>query len=417
MFFRKITLEQLLEKEVRGCFDFFWKEANNNPSSYGYGLILDRAPGKKGFASIATVGFGLAALVIGAERSYKPYVQIQERVLGTLNTLINNAEQVNGFFYHFLDMNTAARFSKCEVSIIDTAIAVCGALTAGEYFGSEIKEKAQELYTSVNWPWYTDMERQLFYMGYTPEKGFFGEWNEYAEQFMMYFLGSASPSYPVDSGMFYTYKRTEGYYKNIGPIIHSTPGSLFVYQYSHVFFDLRGKTDRYGTDWWQNSVRATLANCQYSRDYSESFKTYGEDSWGITACDGPEGYSGAYGAPPRRISMNSPEGIHTGNDGTVAPCGAAGSIVFTPELSSSALLFMYEKYSRLWGKYGFKDSYNLDMRRPWFAADCIGIDKGISMLMIENYRSGLIWNIFMKNRYVRDGMEKCSIFDKTEILV
>jgi hypothetical protein len=417
MFFRNITLEMLLEKEVRGCFNFFWKEANNNPLSPGYGLIRDRAPGKKGFASIASVGFGLAALVIGAERSYKPYNQIRERVLGTLNTLLNNVEQVNGFFYHFLDMNTAKRFSKCEVSIIDTAIAVCGVLTAGEYFDGEIKEKAQEIYACVNWTWYTDIERQLFYMGYTPEKGFFGEWNEYAEQFMMYFLSSASPTYPADSEMFYTFKRTEGYYKDIGPIIHSTPGSLFVYQYSHAFFDLRGKMDRYRTDWWQNSIYATLANCQYCMDHSEKFKTFGKDSWGITACDGPGGYSGAYGAPPRRIAMISAQDIHDGNDGTVAPCGAAGSIVLTPELSSRTLLSMYEKHPQLWGKYGFKDSYNLSMNRPWFATDYIGIDKGISMLMIENYRSGLIWDVFMKNRYIREGMEKCNVYDKTEALV
>lgn len=415
MFRRKITADKLLEKEAKGCFEYFWNEAQTNNKLPGYGLIRDRCPSHPEFASIAAVGFGLAALAIGADRGYRSYKEIEQRISGTLNTLLNDAEQENGFFYHFLDMETAKRARKCEVSIIDTGIALCGALMAGEYFGGEIRQKAEDIYRRVNWRWYTDLGNNLFYMGNKPERGFWGYWNEYAEQFMLYFLGAASPTYPIDPEMFYAYPRTEGYYKDIGPIIHSTPGSLFVYQFSHAFFDLRNKRDRAGTDWWQNSVNATLANRQYCIDNSHIFKTYGENSWGLTACDGPKGYSGAFGAPPRKVEsvFKNP---HHGNDGTVPPCGAAGSIVFTPEYSIDALIYMYENHPKLWGKYGFKDAYNTCVSPSWYGEDYIGIDKGITILMIANYINGFVWDVFMRNEYAKRGMELCGVTEKATLL-
>jgi len=413
---RRISIGQLLEKEVKGCFEYFWNEADNSHRGAGYGLIHDRCPTHRGIASIAAVGFGLAALCIGAERGYRAYREIENRVSGTLDTLLNSAENCNGFFYHFLDMKTGKRAWNCEVSIIDTAIAICGAISAGEYFGGEIKEKAEAIYRRVDWKWYVDASCNQFYMGYKPEGGFWGHWDEYAEQLMLYFLGSASPTHPTDPGMFYAYPRTEGYYGEIGPVIHSTSGSLFVYQFSHAFFDLRNKQDSLGVDWWQNSVNATLANRQYCIDNSDIFRTYGENAWGLTACDGPGGYSGIYGAPPRKTEKLFGN-IHYGNDGTVPPCGPAGSMVFDPEHAQEVLIYMYENHPRLWGKYGFKDALNTSVSPVWYARDYVGIDKGISMLMIENYLSGFIWNVFMKNSFVRKGMELCQVTEKSGLLM
>lgn len=396
--------EKILDLESKGCFDFFWKEANSDPDSLGFGLIRDRAPGNPNMASIASVGYGLAALVIGAERKWVSYEESHERALGTMKTFLYNAEHVNGFFYHFLYMDSAKRYSGCEVSVIDTAILICGVLTAGEYFGGEVYELAEKIYLRVDWDWYVDHDRNLYYMGHHPENGHFGEWDFYAEQFMMYFLGAASTTHPINPELFYIFKRHVNSYGDYPEFTHTRSGSLFTYQFSHAWYDLRNTLDRNGYDWWRNSVLATKTNRQFCIDNSDKFKTLGANSWGLTASDGPKGYTGAYGAPP---SEDNNAGHYT--DGTVPPCGAAGSIVFTPEEVIESFNYLYENFPKLWGEYGFKDAYNLDVTPEYYSPDVIGIDKGITLLMIENYRSGLIWNVFMRNKYARLGMEKCEI--------
>lgn len=396
--------EKILDLESKGCFDFFWNEANSDENSKGYGLIRDRAPGIPKMASIASVGYGLTALVIGVERKWVTYDEAYERALGTMKTFWSNVHHVNGFFFHFLDIHTAKRYKRCEVSVIDTAILICGILTAGEYFGGEVKELAEKIYLRVDWNWYVDHNRNLYFMGYTPEKGHFGEWDFFAEQFMMYFLGAASTTHPINPELFYIFERHHNAYKDYPEIIHTRTGSLFTYQFSHAWYDLRNTYDRYGFDWWENSVVATKMNRQFCMDNSNKFKTFGANSWGLTACDGPRGYTGCYGAPP---SEKSNTGHYT--DGTVPPCGAAGSIVFTPDFVIDTLNYLYGNVSELWGKYGFNDAYNLDITPSWYCKDVIGIDKGITLLMIENYRTGLVWDVFMKNKYAKLGMEKCEI--------
>ncbi len=414
---------ELLDMESRGCFDFFWLESNTDMDSKGYGLIRDRVyavskddtsgrskmsaainelnKDDNDVASIASVGFGLTALVIGVERGWITWEQGTERADRTLDTLIKHMEHFNGFFYHFIHMDTAKRAGNCEVSIIDTAIAICGAITAGEYFGGSIKQKADSLYWRVNWSWYRDNENNQFYMGYTPERGFSGWWDCYSEQLMAYILGAGSPAHPVPGDMFYSFTR-----HSRGDFIHSWFGSLFTHQFSHAWMDFRNKKDNLGTDWWTNSVKATLANRDFCISMSKQFKTFHENSWGLTPCEGPWGYQGKYGAAPSALLDNA----HY-TDGTVPPAGAAGSIVFTPDESIHALTYYYENHPELWGKYGFMDAYNLDLEHHWYADKVIGIDKGITLLMIENYRTGLIWDLFMKNTYVQQGMKKAGLQD------
>ena len=164
--------------------------------------------------------------------------------------------------------------------------------------------------------------------------------------------------------------------------------------------------DQNGIDWFENSIKATKANKMFCIDNEYKFKTFNENSWGVTACIGPKGYSGEYGARPcdNRKKLK--------NDGTIPPCGAIGSINFTPEDSIKAMEYYYNKFPSLWCKYGFKDAYNLDEKNKWYSAECIGIDKGISMVMIENYLSGLIWKNFMKNKYVKKGVMLLQIKEK-----
>lgn len=399
--------EKIIELEARGCFDFFWNEANIN-SELGYGLIRDRVPSSKSMASIASVGFGLAALVIGVERKWISYAEGHERVEGTLSTLLYNVEHVNGFFYHFVDMETGKRYGNSEISNIDTAIVLCGAITCGEYFEGEIKGMVEKLYARVKWEWFRDKHTNMFYMGYSPERGFEGWWDFYAEQLMMYFLGAGSPTYPVNPEMFYDFMRHEASYGEHN-FINSWFGSIFTYQFSHAFFDFRDTEDKQGVNWWENSKEATLGNRQFCIDNSKKFKTFGENSWGLTACDGPYGYSGKYGAAPSGSIPMGRFNMEHANDGTVTPCGAAGSIVFTPRESLKALNYYYNNFPKLWGKYGFKDAYNLDVAPAWYGEDYLGIDKGISLLMLENFGTGLIWKYFMKNKYVKLGLKRCGV--------
>lgn len=389
---------EILKKELKGDFKFFITEVNKNKNSRGYGLIRDKTELDPKIASIASVGYGFAALVIGTQRKWMKFKSAYDRANRTLDTFLNNMESTNGFFYHFINIENAKREWKSEVSIIDTGILICGAILAGEYFKGEVQEKAEELYKRINWKWYTDEKVNQFYMGYSDERGFWGHWDMYAEQLMLYILGVSSPTFPIDKSMYDSIKKEKADYGKIKDIIYTYCGTLFTYQYSHAWIDFRNTKDLNGVNWFENSKKATLANRQYCIDNSNEFKTFGENSWGLTACVGPDGYSGGYGAMPSIADLKS-------NDGTITPSGAAGSIVFTPELSIKALENYYNNFPKLWCKYGFKDAYNLEREKQWYAKECIGIDKGISMVMIENYLTGLIWKYFMQNKYIIEGMK------------
>lgn len=390
--------KRLIVKELEKSFDFFLNEVNTNQKSYGYGLIRDKTMTDDNIASIASVGYGLVALIIGIEHKWIDYDKAYERASKTLDTFINHVDGKNGFYYHFVNMQNGKREWNCEISIIDTAIFICGAITAGEYFEKEVKEKAEILYKKMNWEWFRDKENNYFYTGYTPEENFCGHWDRYAEQLILYVLGVSSPTFSVDKSMYDSFEKNKADYKDIKDIIYTYCGTLFTYQYSHAWIDFRNQKDRHGIDWFENSVKATKANRQYCIDHKERFKTYGENAWGLTACLSPKGYIGC-GANPCGVDLDIE------NDGTISPCGAIGSIVFTPEESIKAMEYYYNTFPELWGKYGLKDGYNLENNKKWFSNQYIGIDKGIEMVMIENYLNGTIWKYFMRNTYVQEGLK------------
>ena len=383
---------EFLDMVESQSFQYFVKCAN--PAN---GLVLDKAPNsqspdfKYAPASIAAVGFGLAALTVGADRGWIGKDAAEAQVKTTLKFFSEKMESVHGFFYHFVDMETGKRVWNCEISSIDTALFLAGALTAAQYFGDpEIKDLAKRLYDRADWKWMANGSPYLA-MGWTPEKPFLSSvWSDYNESSVMYILAMGSPTFPLTAGSWTAIKRQRGVYKG-HELISSPP--LFTHQFSHAFIDFRNKRDAFA-DYFENSVQATLANRQFCIDSAESFKTYGKNSWGLTASIGPDGYK-AYGAPPGPA-------LH---DGTVAPSAAAASIVFTPEYSISAMRYWYSKYrNELWGSYGFADSLNLD--RNFFASDAFGINQGSTVLMIENYRSGLIWKLFMSRPEVQKGMKE-----------
>lgn len=407
-----ITVESYVLEEERKSFDFFWEVANTDSDSAGYGMISDRyntKTGGMGSASIASVGFGLAGIPIAIENSWITYQEGYDRVLGTLET-IEGMQRTHGFFYHFVSMTSATRSGNSEVSIIDTALMISGAIVAGEYFGGEIKTKVDEIYQAIEWDWFYDPIRLMFYMGYQPESGFAGHWDMYSEQLLLYFLAAGSDDYPIGK-VAYDRMKSNSQLKSYGTgsnFYVSWPGTIFTYQYSHAFLDFRDAVDDNGVDWFENSIKATTAAQEYGVWLSNNYLTYNATAWGNTASDGPDGYR-AYGNLPAAGTIYI--------DGTLAPSGAIGSIVFTPDLVISTMSH-YASIPQLQSKYGFLDAYNmgltpnasLSVKRPnltipttgWFATDVIGIDKGITMLMIENYRSSLIWDLFMLNVNIQE---------------
>ncbi len=394
------TPEEVIAYEMRGAFDFFWEQANTEAGSPGFGLIRDRYPGSAGIASTASVGFGLTAYLIGIEKGWISRQQGYDRVSGTLDTLLG-MERTEGFYYHFVDMQTGKRAWKSEVSNIDTAILMLGVLSAGQYFGGDIETQAVQLYSAVNWPWFVDPARNMFYMAYRPEKGFEGHWDFYAEQLMLYVLAAGSDTHPTDHLPYYVFTRHEAAYGAGKPFIHSWFGSLFTHQFSHAWIDFRGYTDTKGVNWFDNSVAASLAQVQFAADNAAKYQTLGPQAWGLTASDGPDGYNGRYGAPPSGYDNKA----HFVDD-TVPPAGAIGSILFVPQQAQQAMLHYYAD-SKLRGRYGFYDAYNLS--RNWYATDVIGIDKGISLLMLANYENDCVYGIMMQNQTILQGLARLQI--------
>ncbi|MDI9511264.1 MAG: glucoamylase family protein [Bacillota bacterium] len=395
----------LMKKEMKKSFNFFYKEVQDDETSPAYGLIADVARGN--VASVASVGFGLAAMPIGVNEGWITLEDAEKRVSGTLDTLLN-IETINGFYYHFLDMDTGMRSGGSELSVIDTGIMVIGALIAGEYFKGEIETKAIAIYERVNWKWYTGLNpngsKPQFRMSYNPDTHLFsGYWDFYAEQLMLYVLGAGSPNvdFRTDKALYDGFRRARGAYDG-NNFIYSWFGSLFTYQYSHAFIDFGSYIDADGVDWFQNSVDASIASYDYCVDNKDRIATFSEGSWGLTACDTKLGYSGLLGTPPRGFSPSG-DPDYRKIEGTVAPAAALGSMPFTPKYSLQALR-NYDSNLDLQGIYGFYDSY--DLVNKWYSFTYIGIDKGITLLMLANALDGFIWNLSNKIDVITLGLER-----------
>ncbi len=390
--------EQFLDMVERAAVLYFWAEAC--PSN---GLVKDRAMAfyedDCPSASIAAVGFGLPCLCIAAERGWLSRNEVYRRILTTLDFFVRRAECVHGFYYHFLDMNSGRRRGRCEISSIDTALLAAGSLFAGEYFAdTEVERLARLLYTRIEWDWLLDGEENPV-MGWTPEHGFLkARWSSYCENLILLILGIGSPTHPLPPSCWRNFSRPLHTY---GPFTYIGPPVLFVHQYPHMFIDFRRVEDGI-MDYFENSRQATLANRQWVLDNRSLSRSYGRRCWGLTACDGPDGYR-AYGAPGGLA------------DGTIAPTAAGGAIVFTPELSIAALRWFYAHLGeKIWGRYGFVDAFNLD--RKWYSRFHLGIDQGALALMIENHRTGLVWKHFMNNEYVLRGLRCCGFKGRTHTI-
>ena len=312
--------------------------------------------------------------------------------MNTLRYLWKKLPNHRGFFYHWANIATGERLWDSEVSSIDTAILLCGVLACREYFQhSEISELAYEIFNRADWNWLSE-DTPLLPHGWRPETGFLQyRWDNYNEMMMMYLLGMGSTSHPLPADAWNAFKRTTFEYDGIRYIGSFAP--LFVHQYSQAWFDFRNKHDRY-TDYFRNSVVATDVHRRFCLDLAKQFPDYSDDLWGVTASDSSRGYA-IWGGPPSTGPI----------DGSVVPCAAAGSLPFLPDPAMRVLRTMKDRYgNNAWCRYGFVDAFN--PLTNWYDHDVIGIDTGISMVMIENARSGFVWETFMKNPEAQRGMER-----------
>jgi hypothetical protein len=373
----------------QGCL-YFYEQAS--PAT---GQVLDRARNNlngardpRRMASIAATGFGLTALCIADSRGYLPHEQVVERVRATLEWHLNKMPEVHGFFYHFTDVETGARWDRVELSSIDTSILLCGVLTARAYFSdAKIQSLAQQIYERVDWPWMLN-GGPGFSMGWKPESGFLsGRWSHYCELMMIYLLAIGSPTHPAPPESWNAFSRPRIQYAGFDFIGGNDP--IFTHQYSHAWFDFRHKRDAFA-DYFANSVSATRAHKTFCLSMP---KWYRDDLWGISASDSMRGYT-VWGGPPSRGMI----------DGTVVPSATAGSLAFLPAECLSVQRNLRARYGdKAWGHYGFVDAFNPSAR--WYNPDVLGIDLGIGVLMAENLRTGMVWQTFMRNPEVDRAMQ------------
>lgn len=413
-------------------FRFFWERSD--PVT---GLTPDRWP-TESFASIAATGFALTAYPIGVERGWVPREDAARRAAATLRFL-RDAPQTDaaagatgwhGLYYHFLDARTGERFRDVELSTVDTALLLAGALFCQTYFDGEdavedsVRAITETLVGRADWRW-ASPRAPLIGHGWDPENGFLPyDWGGFNEAMIVYLLALGSPEHAVPPEAWEAWCRTYRW-GTFGGQEYLGFAPLFGHQYTHVWIDFRGIRDAFGDahglDYFENSRRAAQAQYAYATENPSGFRGYGPRLWGLTACDGPVNGEFTVDGRPRRFVTYSARGAcftEVNDDGTVCPSAAAASLPFAPELVMPTLRAMHEDYGdALFGRYGFMDALNptfrldvpaqhgrVDPELGWFDTDWLGIDQGPIVAMIENHRSGLVWLTMRRNPHVVRGL-------------
>jgi hypothetical protein len=394
--------DAFLEDLSKRSFLFFWEQADAET-----GLVADRArangaPYNKdhpsvNIASSAATGFGLTALCIASARGWVDRKAVRDRVLTTLRFYAERSPHEHGWFYHFVDSKTGERRWQSEISTIDTALLLGGVLTARQYFRQdrEIVRLATLIYERVDFPWMLAGNSLLLSHGWRPESGFIKHtWNHYSEHAILQLLAIGSPTHPVNRGAWQAWQRLR---LTFGDYTYLTfpRAPLFIHQYSQAWVDFRNQEESWYpyTNYFENSVKATLAHREFCLSLSDKFPGYTENVWGITASDSAKGYR-AWGGPPPTPDI----------DGTVVPSAAGGSLMFTPAITLAALKTMHQRWGdRIYDHYGFVDAFNPN--NGWVNPDVIGIDVGITLISAENLRTGNVWRWFMLNKEIPRAMQ------------
>ena len=413
--------EALLDDLQRAAFGYFLQAVN--PAN---GLVADNSRAQSP-CSIAVVGFALSVYPVAVERGWMTRADAVTSTCATLRFFHNSdqsgspeATGYKGFYFHFLDMQTGARVWRSELSMIDTALLIAGALTAAMYFTAstpeetELRDLVDALYRRIDWRWAQE-GRPTISHGWKPESEFLNYcWDGYNEAIVMYVMALGSPTHPLDEGCYEGWTATYQW-ENLYGQDFLYAGPLFMHQFSHAWIDFRGIQDRFmrekRCDYFENSRRATEVQREYARRNPRSFAGYDENCWGFTACDGPSDADPDVTNERRQLFGYAARGVPYGpDDGTLAGWAALASLPFAPETVLRAARRMAQRYPEMRSGERYASSFNPTVAgadtRVWVSPGHFGLDQGIVIMMIENYRTQLIWRLMQGCSYVITGLRR-----------
>jgi hypothetical protein len=395
--------DQLLESVQRQTFRYFWDGAHR-ASGCAFDRLKTTSAPRHPIIAMGGTGFGVMAVIVAVERGWVERPDAVER-MGQIMSFLERAERHHGAYPHFLngDSGAAIPFSRQDdgVDLVETALLFQGLICAQIYFDraeeASLRDRIDRLWSQVNWTWFTRGERHLTWH-WSPNYGWdlnlrIAGWNECL---IAYVLAAASEKYPVDPDIYQDGFVASPSFRN-GKMFHGVElplgidfgGPLFFAHYSFCGLDPRGLRDRHA-DYWEQNVRHARINYAHCVANPHGFKGYGPDCWGLTASHGP-----------RRYGAHSP--LH--DIGVITPSAALSSFPYLPAEAMCALRgFLKHPAHRVWGRYGFVDAFSDE--RGWYARTYLAIDQGPIVAMIENYRTGLLWRLFMRSRQAQAGLAK-----------
>jgi len=420
---KPMTDDELLTMVQEASFRYYWEGCEPNS-----GLAKENIPGRHNMMATGASGFGIMALIVGTERGF---ITREESVIRfvTIINFLEKAETFHGVYSHFIDGPTGKAepfFGKRDngADLVETSFLMQGLLAARQYFSGDnaneklIRDKITSIWEKAEWDWFRQYpDSKFLYWHWSPDQGWVINhrligWNE---TMVTYLLAIASPAHPVPASMYYSgwanqdstgikyrsnwgqttdgsrYTNGNTYFGIKLDVGVSNGGPLFFTHYSYMAYDPHFITDKY-TNYFTNNQNIAKINYRYCVQNPKNFKGYGENAWGLTASDGPFDYS-------------ADEPVPWQDCGKIAPTGAISSFPYTPEESMKALKNYYYNYGKfLWGEYGFKDAF--DLTNNWCSEIYMGLNQAPMVVMIENYRTGLIWKLFMQNPEIQNGLKK-----------
>lgn len=415
----RLSDEALTTRLQRAAFSYLIDYANPDT-----GLVADTS--RQGSpCSISVVGFALSCLPIAVGNGWISRAEAASRASKLLKFFSQSnqsdapdATGYKGFYYHFLDMKTGQRVWQCELSLIDTALLIAGVLVVGVYFDGggdeiEIRELADSLYRRVDWRWAQNGTSGLS-QGWKPECGFlhYG-WEGYNEATILYILGLGSPSFPLEPAGYVTWGLTYQWEHLLGhDVLYSGP--LFTHLFSHAWIDFRGIRDAFmrekASDYFENTKSAIVIHREYGERNPHGFEAYNRDFWGVTAGEGPTAAECRENGRDRRFYGYMSRGVPYGpDDGTIAPWAMLATLPFAADTALAGTRRLLEMYPQVCSQDRFSSGFNPTLRvgsGGWLSEGWYGLDQGLLVMMIENHRTGLVWEIMRRSRYMRDGLKR-----------
>lgn len=415
-----LTDEALLDQLQRAAFGYFLEAVN--PLN---GLVSDTSRDNSP-VSIAVVGFALSSYPVAVERGWMNRADAVQLSLAALRFFCSSdqsgspeATGYKGFYYHFLDRDSGARVWRSELSMIDTALLIAGMLVASSYFMAdsvdeiELRERVETLYLRVDWRW-SQGKAATIRMGWKPECGFlhYG-WDGYNEAIILYVLAMGSPNHLLTDDCYEAWTATYQW-ENLYGYDFLYAGPLFIHQFSHAWIDFRGIQDRFmrekRCDYFENSQRATEVQREYARRNPGRFSGYDLNCWGLTACDGPSQQLPGLSNERRQLFGYAARGVPYGpDDGTLSGSAVLASLPFAPKIVLGAVRNMLGRYPEILPAQQYASSFNPTLasgRSAWVSEGHFGLDQGIVVMMIENYRTQLIWRLMRDCAYIGHGLRR-----------